>query len=873
MSPRETTTLPSRRRPSLSFRPRPRTATASTLQPTGLENNVWNGSSVAADAANDEGQVLEEISHFPEPVPRRREAKSFSSLRHPVDGLRALGRRLSVTLRNKSSRHTTHYNHKEDLDGLSNEQEYRPASAYAPIPGNGFEPPVFPDNIYAGAAARAAAAAQNELARAERDGAKHSDTRLTRDSESGIGIDLRDRSELSELDLAILRLDPVTHLPPEVMSHIFTYLDPQSLMECEAVSRAWSEQTSSRHIWRQVFRHTYGHHRPGPTPKKSQSAGLGKTLPDQDWKRMFLVRRALEHRWKEGKAAAIYLHGHKDSVYCAQFDENKIITGSRDRTIRVWDAHYPWPCRKIIGPPPGDVSGIGPVSNPSQQSHGKPPFLTICPPPTLSAEITTPIEQASEYHSASILCLQFDDEIMVTGSSDYSCIVWDIRNDYRPIRRLEGHRAGVLDVCIDDRYIVSCSKDTTICVWDRQTGALIKRLVGHRGPVNAVQLRGDLIVSASGDGVAKLWNITSGHCVKEFHSKDRGLACVEFSEDARTILTGGNDQVIYQFDANTGDMVNELKGHAGLVRSLHLDSMSQRIVSGSYDMSVKVFDAQTGELSIDLPGWTTSWMLSVKSDYRRIVATSQDSRTVIMDFGQELLGWLNNLLQLNLTKIEQCGTGAALCQIFDSIFMDVPMSRVRFNVNTEYAYLQNFKILQNVFGRHQVNKPIPVEQLTKCRMQDNLEFLQWVKRYWDQHYPGGDYDAVARRKASGAPSAATGGSRAGATSASATRRGTTPTTAGRPRVAAAGGPNVSALQQEIATQKEAIAGLEKERDFYFAKLRDIELLLQSAIEADPELEKEEDTLVKHIQGILYSTEEGFEIPAEEAGAADELETF
>ncbi|KAE8145635.1 calponin homology domain-containing protein [Aspergillus avenaceus] len=221
---------------------------------------------------------------------------------------------------------------------------------------------------------------------------------------------------------------------------------------------------------------------------------------------------------------------------------------------------------------------------------------------------------------------------------------------------------------------------------------------------------------------------------------------------------------------------------------------------------------------------------------------------------QELLGWLNNLLQLNLTKIEQCGTGAALCQVFDSIFMDVPMSRVRFNVNTEYAYLQNFKVLQNVFARHQVDKPVPVEQLTKCRMQDNLEFLQWTKRYWDQHYPGGDYDAVARRKASGAPSAATGGSRAGASSAGATRRGATPTTAARPRVAAAGGPNVTALQQEISTQKEAIAGLEKERDFYFAKLRDIELLLQSAIEADPELEKEDDSLVKHIQGILYSTE-------------------
>lgn len=38
---------------------------------------------------------------------------------------------------------------------------------------------------------------------------------------------------------------------------------------------------------------------------------------------------------------------------------------------------------------------------------------------------------------------------------------------------------------------------------------------------------------------------------------------------------------------------------------------------------------------------------------------------------------------------------AALCQIYDSIFLDVPMSRVKFNVNTEYAYIQNFKILQS----------------------------------------------------------------------------------------------------------------------------------------------------------------------------------
>jgi RP/EB family microtubule-associated protein len=34
----------------------------------------------------------------------------------------------------------------------------------------------------------------------------------------------------------------------------------------------------------------------------------------------------------------------------------------------------------------------------------------------------------------------------------------------------------------------------------------------------------------------------------------------------------------------------------------------------------------------------------------------------------ELLAWLNELLQLSYTKVEQCGTGAAYCQIMDSIF-------------------------------------------------------------------------------------------------------------------------------------------------------------------------------------------------------------
>lgn len=152
-------------------------------------------------------------------------------------------------------------------------------------------------------------------------------------------------------------------------------------------------------------------------------------------------------------------------------------------------------------------------------------------------------------------------------------------------------------------------------------------------------------------------------------------------------------------------------------------------------------------------------------------------------------------------------------------------------------------------------------------MQDNLEFLQWSKRYWDQYYPGGEYDALARRGgAGGAPAAVaptpvssrTSGAGVGATNAA--RRGTTPTTtssAARGARQTTGGASAVVLAENTQL-KQTVEGLERERDFYFSKLRDIELLLQEAVEAKPEVEEAENGLVGRIQAILYSTEVRFE---------------
>ena len=60
--------------------------------------------------------------------------------------------------------------------------------------------------------------------------------------------------------------------------------------------------------------------------------------------------------------------------------------------------------------------------------------------------------------------------------------------------------------------------------------------------------------------------------------------------------------------------------------------------------------------------------------------TADDEQHAHMATGEsrtELLQWLNDLLQINYTKIEQCGSGAAYCQVLDSIYGAPPRRPLR----------------------------------------------------------------------------------------------------------------------------------------------------------------------------------------------------
>ncbi|KAJ7625000.1 WD40 repeat-like protein [Mycena polygramma] len=479
---------------------------------------------------------------------------------------------------------------------------------------------------------------------------------------------------------AITGIDILTLLPPELALHILALLlsparpNPKSsastllaaitdhaeetntalhtLLACRSVSRKWERLASDNAVWRAAFVGRWGApphppsmpvYEPPPTPRRQSSMfeprmkKLPALPPDEtavssaplatDWRTLYRARLELDRRWEGSPDAqweprATALAGHADSVYCLEFSRTHIITGSRDRSVKVWGLNS----GRLLG--------------------------------TFSGR-----------HRGSVLCLKFELEevpggagllhgFLVTGSSDCSVCVWDlwteragedapVHGEVRAV--LRGHGGGVLDLRIDERWIVSCSKDAAIRVWARDTLTLHRTLRGHEGPVNAVGLQsGDYsevgdkndgrhsgrVVSASGDGKMILWDIASGERVRTFEGHDRGLACIEFKEDL--IISGSNDCKIKIWSASSGACLRTLVGHEALVRALAFDAASGRLVSASYDKSVRVWDLGTGKVLRVVRDSHTSHIFDVKFDGRRIVSTSHDQKIVLLDFSAGL---------------------------------------------------------------------------------------------------------------------------------------------------------------------------------------------------------------------------------------------
>ncbi|KAK9116772.1 hypothetical protein Sjap_015719 [Stephania japonica] len=221
----------------------------------------------------------------------------------------------------------------------------------------------------------------------------------------------------------------------------------------------------------------------------------------------------------------------------------------------------------------------------------------------------------------------------------------------------------------------------------------------------------------------------------------------------------------------------------------------------------------------------------------------------------EILAWVNATLQLNISRVEEAASGAIQCQMMDMTHPGiVPMHKVNFDAKTEYDMIQNYKVLQEVFTKLKIEKHIEVNKLVKGRPLDNLEFLQWLKRYCDSVNGGimnENYNPVERRCKGGKERNPRGAQRVAkslqadnvANLALGPKQGRMCSMSGRDDSAS----EIQALSEQVSDLKHSVDQLEKERDFYFAKLRDIEILSQT-----PEIEHL--PVAAAIRKILYAAD-------------------
>lgn len=173
-------------------------------------------------------------------------------------------------------------------------------------------------------------------------------------------------------------------------------------------------------------------------------------------------------------------------------DNSRIVSGSFDGHVRVWDA----------------TSGARFFAEPMK-------------------------------HSISVLAVQFspDGARIASGSIDRTIRLWDAISGCQVLQSLQGHRSGVtsLSFYTSSRRLVSGSQDTTVRVWSVQSGAeVMPALRGHNDGVEVVCVSGDGLLIASGSGqlwdqTIRTWDAVSGHQSRVFRIRGVGLQSLTFS--------------------------------------------------------------------------------------------------------------------------------------------------------------------------------------------------------------------------------------------------------------------------------------------------------------------------------------------------------
>ncbi|KAK9695870.1 SCF ubiquitin ligase complex subunit cdc4 [Basidiobolus ranarum] len=380
------------------------------------------------------------------------------------------------------------------------------------------------------------------------------------------------------------------------------------------------------------------------------------------YRRHHIIRR----NWMRGRCSSISFEGHSECVVtCLQFDSDKIVSGTEDFDIHIYDTKT-GSLRKKLQAHNGGVWAL--------QYYGN----TLVTGSTDRTVRIWDIERGINTHtfrghSSTVRCLQIliptnvnpDQEgepimeppypIIVTGSRDSTLRVWRLPSSDDPrypsesnesseaqttpnpfyLRSLMGHAHSVRAIAAYGNTVVSGSYDCTVRVWNVMNGECKWRLEGHTQKVYSVVIDKDRnrCISGSMDCSVRIWSLEHGTCIYalEGHSSLVGL----LSLTPNHLVSAAADATLRVWDPDTGTCRNVLSTHTGAITCFQHDD--QKVISGS-ETNLKMWDIKTGKFVRDLlVGLQHVWQ--VQFDERRCVAAVQRRSATwfeVFDFGKEV---------------------------------------------------------------------------------------------------------------------------------------------------------------------------------------------------------------------------------------------
>lgn len=257
------------------------------------------------------------------------------------------------------------------------------------------------------------------------------------------------------------------------------------------------------------------------------------------------------------------LLGHTREVNGVAFspDAKTLVSGSLDRSIRMWDSQTGRLAQVIQT----DMQGV------------------MC------------------------LCLSPDGEMMVSGHTDHTIHLWDSQT--KQIKHtLCGHTEKITTLAFspDGETLASGSYDCLVYLWNVQTGEVLHVLEDHTHDIWSVAFSPDgaLLATGSNDHTIRLWDMATGKTLFVGEDHTDCVFSVVFSPDGKTVASGSYDHTIRLWDSQIGQARHVLEGHTDMVRSVAFSADGKFLASGSSAGTIKLWDPHTGDClqTLQAPG-------------------------------------------------------------------------------------------------------------------------------------------------------------------------------------------------------------------------------------------------------------------------------